>query len=133
MAHRPRNWSFGIFLSYPFFDGYAGRGRVIQAEIERERQRIDSERSKDNITLEARTTVDAVRESAAIVRALGGTVEQARKLLQMAEQGYELGVKTQIEVQDAELNLRMAEGNLARARRDYRVALVNLDWVRGGL
>ncbi len=44
-----------------------------------------------------------------------------------------LGVKTQIEVQDAELNLRTAEGNLARARRDYRVALVNLDWVRGGL
>jgi hydrophobic/amphiphilic exporter-1 (mainly G- bacteria), HAE1 family len=130
---RPRNWSAGVFLSFPFFDGYAGRGRVIQAESDRDRQRIDSERSKDSITLEARTTVDSVRESAAIVRALSGTVQQARKLMQMAEQGYELGVKTQIEVQDAELNLRTAEGNLARARRDYRVALVNLDWVRGSL
>jgi HAE1 family hydrophobic/amphiphilic exporter-1 len=85
------------------------------------------------VTLEARTTVDAVRESAEIVRALSGTVEQAQRLLKMAEQGYELGVKTHIEVQDAELNLRAAEGNLARARRDYRVALVNLQWVRGGL
>ncbi|HSP14551.1 MAG TPA: efflux RND transporter permease subunit [Thermoanaerobaculia bacterium] len=130
---RPRSWSAGLFLAFPFFDGYAGRGRVIQAESERDRQRIDSERSKDSITLEARTTVDSVRESASIVRALSGTVEQARKLMQMAEQGYELGVKTQIEVRDAELNLRTAEGNLARARRDYRVALVNLDWVRGGL
>ena len=51
----------------------------------------------------------------------------------MAEQGYSLGVKTQIEVEDAQLNVRAAEGNLARARRDYRVALVNLDWVRGAL
>ena len=73
------------------------------------------------------------RESGEIVRALSGTVEQARRLLRMAEEGYELGVKTQIEVQDAELNLRAAEANLARARRDYRVARVNLEWVRGGL
>ncbi|HSP34537.1 MAG TPA: efflux RND transporter permease subunit, partial [Thermoanaerobaculia bacterium] len=133
LTGQPRNWNAGVFLSFPAFDGFASRGRVIQAESDRERQRIDSNRMKDGVTLEARTTVDSVREAAAIVRALSGTVEQAKRLLQMAEQGYELGVKTQIEVQDAELNLRTAEGNLARARRDYRVALVNLGWVRGAL
>ncbi len=51
----------------------------------------------------------------------------------MAEQGYELGVKSRLEVEDAELNLRTAEGNLARARHAYRLARVNLEWVCGAL
>jgi len=129
----PRNWNAGLFLSFAFFDGMATRGRVAQARSDLERQRIDNERAIDNVTLEARTAVDAVRESGEIVRALSGTVEQARRVLSMAEKGYELGVKTRIDVQDAELNLRAAEGNLARAKRDYRVAVTNLDWVRGAL
>ncbi|HEX9160174.1 MAG TPA: efflux RND transporter permease subunit [Thermoanaerobaculia bacterium] len=133
LTGQPRNWSGGVFMSFPVFDGLATRGRVVQAESDYERQKIDAERLRDSVTLEARTTVDAVRESAEIVRALTGTVDQAKRLVRMAEQGYELGVKTQIEVQDAQLNLRTAEGNLARARRDHRVALVNLAWVRGGL
>jgi len=127
------NWAAGVYLSFPFFDGMATQGRVIQAESDLARQRIDSERAQENVTLEARVTVDAVREAMEIVRALSGTVEQARRLLSMAEQGYSLGVKTQIEVYDAQVNVRQAEGNLAKAKRDYRVALVNMDWVRGAL
>jgi len=123
----------GVYLLFPFFDGMATQGRVIQAESDLARQRIDSWRAQDNVTFEARVTVDAVREAMEIVRALSGTVEQARRLLAMAEQGYSLGVKTQIEVDDAQVEVRQAEGNLAKAKRDYRVALVNLDWVRGRL
>ena len=51
----------------------------------------------------------------------------------MAEQGYELGVKIRLEVDDAELNLNQAKGNLALARRDYLAALVNLNWTTGVL
>jgi HAE1 family hydrophobic/amphiphilic exporter-1 len=127
------NWNAGVYLSFPFFDGMATQGRVIQAQSDLERQRIDQDRATDNVTLEARVSVDAAREALEIVRALSGTVEQARRLLSMAEEGYSLGVKTQIEVDDAQLNVRSAEGNLAKAKRDYRVALVNLDWVRGAL
>ena len=67
------------------------------------------------------------------MRALSGTVEQARRLLAMAEQGFELGVKIRLEVEDAELNLLQARGNLARAQRDYLVARVTLDRVTGVL
>jgi HAE1 family hydrophobic/amphiphilic exporter-1 len=133
LSGTPRNWNTGLFLSFPFFDGMATRGRVLQAQSDLERQTIDTRRATENVTFEARTAVDAVRESAEIVRALTGTAEQAGRLLAMAEKGYELGVKTHIEVEDAQLNLRMAVGNLARARRDYRVARTNLDWVRGAL
>ncbi len=106
---------------------------MIEAQSDLERQRIDVAKARDEVALQARTTVDSVRESAAIVTALSGTVDQARRLLAMAERGYELGVKTRIEVEDAQQNLRAAEANLARAKRDHRVSRANLDWVRGAL
>ena len=49
----------------------------------------------------------------------------------MAEKGYEFGVKTKLDVDDAQFNVNEAKGNLARARRDYSVARVTLEWVMG--
>ncbi|MCL5967022.1 MAG: TolC family protein, partial [Deltaproteobacteria bacterium] len=83
--------------------------------------------------LETRDAVNAVREASGILKALSGTVSQAERLLALSEKGFEYGVKTHLEVQDAELNLRQARGNLARARRDYLVARVTLDYVTGAL
>ena len=71
------------------------------------------------------------REAEEIVKALSGTVRRAERLLQMAEKGFEYGVKTRLDVDDAQLNLVEAKGNLARAQRDYSVARVTLDWVTG--
>jgi hypothetical protein len=68
-----------------------------------------------------------------IVTALTGTVDQAQRLVFLAEKGFELGVKTHLEVQDAQVNLLAAKTNLARAHRDYRVARVALEWVMGTL
>jgi len=66
--------------------------------------------------------VNAVRESGETLTALAGTAAQAERLVSMAEKGYEYGVKTRLDVDDAQLNLSQAMGNLARARRDYLVA-----------
>ena len=65
--------------------------------------------------------------------ALSGNVEQARRFLEMSEKGQDLGVKTRLDVDDALVNVRQAEGNLAKARRDYLVALTNLRYVQGTL
>ena len=67
------------------------------------------------------------------VGALAGTVAQAEKLLFLSEKGYELGVKIRLEVEDAELKLQQAKGNLSLSRRDYGVAHVSLLWVMGVL
>jgi HAE1 family hydrophobic/amphiphilic exporter-1 len=126
-------WSAGVFLTFPFFDGLRTRAQVAQAKSDVETNRLAEVQLRNGISLEARTAVDALAEAAAIVTALEGTVEQAERLFFLSEKGYELGVKTQIEVRDAQLNLVAARGNLAKARRDYRVALVSLEWVRGTL
>ena len=112
------SWSVGVQLSYPFFDGFRTKGRVAQAESDLRRIRIDEARQLNAVALETRDAVNALRESEEIVRSLSGTVSQVERLLTMAEKGYELGVKTRLEVEDAELNLRQAKSSLSRARRD---------------
>ena len=95
--------------------------------------RIEEAQLLDAIALEVRDAVNAVREAGEIVNALAGTVDQADRLVTMAEKGYEYGVKTRLDVDDAQLNRSRAHGNLARARRDYLVAGAALRHAMGTL
>jgi HAE1 family hydrophobic/amphiphilic exporter-1 len=126
-------WNAGLFASIPLFDGKRTKGRVAQARSDLASITLDVAKLRDAIALEVRTAINAVAEASEIVSAIGGTVRQAERLLFLAEKGFELGVKTRLEVQDAELNLSAARANLARSQRDYRVARVNLEWVAGTL
>jgi HAE1 family hydrophobic/amphiphilic exporter-1 len=124
-------WNAGLYFSFPFFDGLKTRGKTTQAKSDLRSKHIDEAKLLESIALEIRTSLDAVKEAADIVQALGGTVKQAERLVQMAEKGYEYGVKIRLELDDAQLNLVQARSNLARAQRDYRVAQVNLLWAMG--
>ncbi|MFH1033691.1 MAG: TolC family protein [Pseudomonadota bacterium] len=123
----------GVFVTWPIFDGLKTRGKVSQARSDHQRLKIEEAQLKDNIGLQVTEAVNKVEESGEIVKGLSDTVHQARRLLFMAEKGFEYGVKTRLEVDDALLNLSQAQGNLARAQRDYLVAKVTLVWVTGTL
>ncbi len=126
-------WNATIFATVPLFDGMRTRGRVAQAQTDLTRAQLDNLQMRDAVALEVRAAVDNAREATELVTALEGTVKQAEQLMFLAEKGYELGVKIQLEVQDAQLSLLQARGNLALAHRDYRAARVNLEWVSGTL
>ncbi len=126
-------WRGGVYLSFPLFDGLKTRGQVAEARSDFASFTLDEAKLRDGIALEVRNALNAVREAGEIVQALSGTVAQAERLEFMAEKGYELGVKTRLDVQDAQLNLASARGNLARAERDYLVARATLAWVTGTL
>lgn len=126
-------WSAGVYLTFPIFDGFATQGRVAQARSNANSLRIDEAKLVDSVSLQVREAGNAVAESAEIMKALSGTVAQAEKLLYMAEKGFEYGVKTRLDVDDAQLNLTQARANLARAGRDYLVARVTMEWAVGTL
>jgi HAE1 family hydrophobic/amphiphilic exporter-1 len=126
-------WDVGVFATVPIFDGWRTKGQVAQARSNLASANIDELKLREGITLEVRTAVDGAQEAVALLNALTGPVKQAEQLLFLAEKGYELGVKTRLEVQDAEQNVNAARANLAVAQRDYRLARVNLDWVAGVL
>jgi len=124
-------WNAGIYLTFPFFDGMRSRGRTQQARSDLRTSQLQEQKLRDSITLELRTARYNLAESAETITALSGTVKQAERLLQMAEKGFEYGVKTRLEVDDAQTNLLRAQSNLARANRDYLAASVNLRWAMG--
>lgn len=126
-------WNIGLYLSFPFFDGMRTDGKVAQARSELATREIEKQKLLDNIRLEVRTALNDVKESSEIFTALSGTVRQAERLLQMAEKGYELGVKIRLEVDDAQTSLLQAQINRAKAATDYLVARVNLEWAMGRL
>jgi HAE1 family hydrophobic/amphiphilic exporter-1 len=124
-------WSAALAFSFPIFDGMRTRGQVAQARSDLHTLEIDEARLRDRVALEVRTALGAVEEARGIESALAGTADQARRLLKMAEDGYELGVTTFLDVEDAQLGLLQAETNLAGARRDRLVAEVTLQQVQG--
>ena len=124
-------WNVGLFVTFPFFDGLKTSGRVAQARSDLRTKQIEEAKLLDSIKLEVRQAEFSYREAAEILKALSGTVKQAERLVQMAEKGYEFGVKIRLEVDDAQLNLLQARSNLARAQRDLRVAQVNYFWAMG--
>ena len=126
-------WDIGLYLSFPFFDGFRTRGKVQQAKSDLRTRELEQAQQLDTVSLEVRNAGFGVQEAAEIVKALTGTVQQAERLLAMAEQGYQLGVKIRLEVEDAEANLVQAKSNLAQARHDYLVSMVNLAWATGML
>lgn len=126
-------WNAAVVLAFPIFDGFRTQGKVMQARSQFETARLDEAKLKDQVTLEVRAALDAVREARLIVEALAGTVAQAERLLQMAEQGLDFGVKTRLDVDDARVNLTQARANRASAQHDYLVALTTLEWVQGSL
>lgn len=126
-----KHWDAGLYVSFPFFDGFQTKGRVIQARSRLATTELEMKRLLDQIALEAREAINKVDEAVRIVKGLEATTAQAERLLQMAETGYRYGVKTKLDVDDAEFNLVSARSNLARARRDYLVAKTRLVWIKG--
>ena len=124
-------WSAGLFVTYPIFDGFRTRGQVAQVKSQVATLGIDEAKLFDSIRLEVHDAVNAIREAGEIIKALTGTVARAERLLFMAEKGFEYGVKTKLEVDDAQSNLVQAKGNLATAQRGYLVARVTYRWALG--
>ena len=106
---------------------------MAQAKSDVVTLKIDERKLVDAVSLEVRDAENALRVAEEIMGALEGTVAQAERLLVMANKGFDYGVKTKLEVDDAQLNLSQARASLALAQRDYLVSRVNLEWVMGVL
>lgn len=124
-------WSVGVFATWPVFDGLRTRGRVAQAKSEAASLRIEEKKLLDAVSLGVRDAENRVREADGIMKALEGAVAEAERLLAMAEKGYEYGVKTRLDVDDAQLNLTQARSSHASSRRNYLVARATLEFMMG--
>jgi outer membrane protein len=110
------NWSAGLALTWPLFQGGLTRSQVRQAEASL--QSVDAQRALEE--LQVRLDVDsarlAVRAAKATISAADEALASAREQLHLAEQRYVTGVGSIIELYDAQVAFTGAAVQSVQAR-----------------
>src|SRR5207244_381484 len=70
-------------------------------------------------------------EARAVIQASAEAIKEADESVDIAEAGYQQGLRTNLEVLDAQLARDTARTNHAQARHDYAVARARLEQVVG--
>lgn len=118
------NWSVGVTLSLPIFDGFRRNANVRSARADlaaaKAQLQLTSEVS-DVEEAQARANVEASRTQ---LENSVRTVKQARRAYEIAELRFSQGASTHLELVDARVQLEQALLVQARAARDLRLALL---------
>ncbi len=126
-----RTWAAGIVMRWTLFDGLKTNAEVkaIRSRISQNQLQEDSFRSELAMELE-RSTGTWVRALEAIEVAQFA-VEQATEAQRVAEETYQYGAATTLDLLEAQRALRESEFNLASAAHAALVALSELKYLVG--
>lgn len=118
-------------LNVPFYDG--GLSRAQGKELEAVYRQIEDQIHQLELTIRSEVVESYLRveEAWELIEAAEEGLRSASRALQDAQLGYEAGVRTNLEVLDAQTALTTARTNLAQARHDYSVAKARLERVSG--
>jgi len=122
-----QSWFSGITINLPIFDGFRTSALVAQARSDTRRAMLAQKQTERDVRLSVLQSWRNFLEAKARKKAQSQSVELARQGMKIAESRYEGGVGTQLEVIDGQLTLQRAEAELARAKRDFSVALIYLE------
>jgi outer membrane protein TolC len=115
-------WNAGALASWNIFDGFATKGRVMQAEALSERTDIELDDASRRIELEVRTAYSSFIEARELLESQKKVGEQAAEALRLAEDRYGAGSGTQLDVLSAQTALTEARSTQIQALHDYSVA-----------
>lgn len=116
----------GLFVDIPVFEG----GR-IEARIRQERAKLSAAQERlRNLQLQIRLEVEAsllnIRSSQERVQTTEKTIEQAKEVLRIEQEKYELGKGSITDVLDAQSALLEAQMNYYRALADLNIAIAQM-------
>lgn len=122
-----RQWSLGLQLSFPIFNGFQRETNLITADagaVAAEARLRDA-----RLFLDANLTQSfaALEAAAAKIDVARVSVAAAEEDLRMQRERYRLGASTIIEVLTSQVSLDQAQVDLVRARYDYLVARAQIE------
>jgi len=115
-------WSAGVVLSYPLFDGFERSYLVQRAQFELARAMADHAELLQGVELEVWTAYWRLIEAAEAVEAAGKFVASAEESARLAEGEYKSGVGSIIDLIDAQTTRTEARTRLVQARLDWYTA-----------
>ena len=125
--------SIGLQLAIPLYSGGGVSSVVRQAVAGQEKARQDLESARRSAALAVRQAFLGVTNGMAQVRALEQALVSSQSALDSNKLGYEVGVRINIDVLNAQQQLYSTKRDLAKARYDTLVAGLKLKSAAGTL
>jgi outer membrane protein TolC len=124
-------WMVGVTLQLNIFDNGLVKTEIKQAESEIAAAREQLRQVEDKITLEVCQAYLNVQEALGRIDNNRVAVKQSEVDYELAQEKYENGIGTNLDVMDAELAKTQAKINYIQALYDYRISRAQLDKAMG--
>lgn len=125
--------TLGLQLTVPIFAGFATSSRVRETLALQEKVRADLENSRRQSALAARQSFVGVTNGMAQVRALEQALLSSETALASNKLGYEVGVRINIDVLNAQQQVFSTRRDMSRARYDALMNGLRLKAAAGNL
>jgi len=123
--------TYGLALRVPIFDGGRRDGRRAEASSQFRQERIRTADLKEQVELDVRLSLDALRSAEDQVKAADEGLTLAESELAQAQRRYGAGVASGLEVTDAQTRLERARDNQIAALFNYNQARIDLGQATG--
>ncbi len=133
MGGRTSNTSVGVQWNIPLFSGFGTTSRVREAIALEDKARNDLENTRRTAAQGARQAYLGVTSGLAQVKALEAAERSSQSALDSNRLGYQVGVRINIDVLNAQQQLYTTRQSLARARYDTIVNGLRLKSAAGTL
>jgi outer membrane protein len=130
---RTTNNAIGIAYTIPIFSGFAVTSRVRESIALEDKARNDLEANRRNAALLARQSFLGVNSGLAQVKALEAAEVSSNSALESNKLGYQVGVRINIDVLNAQRQLYQTRTDLAKARYNTILAGLKLKAASGSL
>jgi outer membrane protein len=128
-----RSTVYGLQMAIPLYQGGGTVSRVREALANEEKARQDLENARRSSELAARSGYLGVTSGLAQVNALEAALLSSQSSLDSTRLGQEVGVRTQVDVLNAQQQLFSARRDLAQARYNYILSRLRLQSAAGNL
>jgi outer membrane protein len=118
---RPKSANIGVAFNLPLFAGFATQNRIRETLSLEDKSRSDLEATRRQVAQAVRTAYFGVVSGQGQVRALEAAEASSQSALDANRLGYQVGVRINIDVLNAQSQLFQTKRDLAQAR--YNVLL----------
>ena len=125
--------SIGVQLNLPIFQGGATSSKWREAEANRERASQELENARRSVALQTRQAYLGVVSGIAQVKALQQALTSSESLLEASKLGQEVGVRTNLDVLNAQQQLYSTRRDLYQAQYAYLLSQLRLKAAVGTL
>jgi outer membrane protein len=127
------NATVGVTVTVPLFAGFAIQNRVKETLALEEKSQSDLDAARRGVTLATKQAFLGVQSGFAQVKAFEAAEASSQLALEATQLGYKVGVKTNLDVLNAQTQLFSTRSNLARARHDVLMGGLRLRQASGQL